>query len=183
MASHKLGVCRVDSAGKPCSTLFTKLSYNGSSSLLRCEIVIHYVGGSKERTIFHTVHYSDVYATTVLDFPNRSATCTIHLCIVLCIMEINYCTREVSRGTHNALYLYLPTCLSYNDFCTRYGVYIKMVYFGSSRLESGGSYIIVDSYSCNLRQLSVTIFCVLRLSSDWKNAPDQSPPAVARYPK
>ena len=114
VASHKLGVCRVDSAGKPCSTLFTKLSYNGSSSLLRCEIVIHYVGGPKERTIFHTIHYSAVYATTVLDFPNRSATCTIHLCIVLCIMEINYCTREMSRGTHNTrLYTYTSQPVSH----------------------------------------------------------------------
>ena len=33
----KLGVCKVDPAGKPCSTLFTRVSYNGTSSVVACE--------------------------------------------------------------------------------------------------------------------------------------------------
>ncbi|XP_067895794.1 RNA pseudouridylate synthase domain-containing protein 2 [Heterodontus francisci] len=34
--SYKVGVCRVDPTGKPCRTLFQKLSYNGTSSVVRC---------------------------------------------------------------------------------------------------------------------------------------------------
>ena len=37
VVSHKVGLCRVDQKGKPSSTLFTRLSYNGKSSLLQCE--------------------------------------------------------------------------------------------------------------------------------------------------
>lgn len=39
VVSNKLGVCRVDPSGKPCSTLFTRLSYNGTSSVVKCESV------------------------------------------------------------------------------------------------------------------------------------------------
>ena len=35
----KLGVCKVDPAGKPCSTLFTRISYNGTSSVVMCKCV------------------------------------------------------------------------------------------------------------------------------------------------
>eukprot|EP00061_Rhincodon_typus_P018722 g48016.t1 len=34
--SYKVGVCRVHPTGKPCKTVFQKLSYNGTSSLVRC---------------------------------------------------------------------------------------------------------------------------------------------------
>ncbi|XP_054490279.2 pseudouridylate synthase RPUSD2 [Agelaius phoeniceus] len=36
VVSYKVGVCRVDAKGKPCQTLFQRLSYNGSSSVVRC---------------------------------------------------------------------------------------------------------------------------------------------------
>lgn len=36
ISSHKVGVCRVHPDGKPCLTRFQKLSYNGSSSLVKC---------------------------------------------------------------------------------------------------------------------------------------------------
>uniref|UniRef100_A0A8C0V258 Pseudouridine synthase n=1 Tax=Cyanistes caeruleus TaxID=156563 RepID=A0A8C0V258_CYACU len=36
VVSYKVGVCRVDPKGKPCQTLFQRLSYNGSSSVVRC---------------------------------------------------------------------------------------------------------------------------------------------------
>ncbi|XP_070574843.1 pseudouridylate synthase RPUSD2-like [Ptychodera flava] len=34
--SHKIGVCRVSPDGKPCKTEFYRISYNGSSSVVRC---------------------------------------------------------------------------------------------------------------------------------------------------
>ena len=36
VVSHKLGVCRVDPMGKECSTQFTRLSFNGKSSVIQC---------------------------------------------------------------------------------------------------------------------------------------------------
>ncbi|XP_023568640.1 RNA pseudouridylate synthase domain-containing protein 2 isoform X2 [Octodon degus] len=36
VVSYKVGVCRVDPQGKPCETLFQRLSYNGHSSVVRC---------------------------------------------------------------------------------------------------------------------------------------------------
>ncbi|NXD55007.1 RUSD2 protein, partial [Corvus moneduloides] len=36
VVSYKVGVCRVDPKGKPCQTLFQRLSYNGSTSVVRC---------------------------------------------------------------------------------------------------------------------------------------------------
>lgn len=35
--SHKLGLSRVDPEGKACSTHFTRLSYDGNSSVVLCE--------------------------------------------------------------------------------------------------------------------------------------------------
>ena len=37
VVSHKLGVCRVDPSGKECSTQFTRLSFNGNSSVVQCK--------------------------------------------------------------------------------------------------------------------------------------------------
>ncbi|CAM9779581.1 unnamed protein product [Lampetra planeri] len=36
VVSYSVGVCRVDPRGKPCRTTFTRLSYNGRSSVLLC---------------------------------------------------------------------------------------------------------------------------------------------------
>lgn len=36
VVSYKVGVCRVDARGKPCETVFQRLSYNGQSSVVRC---------------------------------------------------------------------------------------------------------------------------------------------------
>ncbi|XP_075817915.1 pseudouridylate synthase RPUSD2 [Microtus pennsylvanicus] len=36
VVSYKVGVCRVDPQGKPCETVFQRLSYNGHSSVVRC---------------------------------------------------------------------------------------------------------------------------------------------------
>ncbi|KAI6057397.1 pseudouridylate synthase RPUSD2 [Marmota monax] len=36
VVSYKVGVCRVDPQGKPCETVFQRLSYNGRSSVVRC---------------------------------------------------------------------------------------------------------------------------------------------------
>merc|ERR1712136_723239 len=36
-ASHKIGVCHVHADGKPCSTRFKRLSYNGKSSVVSCK--------------------------------------------------------------------------------------------------------------------------------------------------
>uniref|UniRef100_A0A8C5LFA0 Pseudouridylate synthase RPUSD2 n=1 Tax=Jaculus jaculus TaxID=51337 RepID=A0A8C5LFA0_JACJA len=36
VVSYKIGVCRVDPRGKPCETVFQRLSYNGHSSVVRC---------------------------------------------------------------------------------------------------------------------------------------------------
>nr|XP_002717836.3 pseudouridylate synthase RPUSD2 [Oryctolagus cuniculus] len=36
VVSYKVGVCRVDPRGKPCETVFQRLSYNGHSSVVRC---------------------------------------------------------------------------------------------------------------------------------------------------
>lgn len=36
VVSHKVGVCRVGPEGKPCRTWFTRLSYNGVSSVVKC---------------------------------------------------------------------------------------------------------------------------------------------------
>ncbi|KAM4690709.1 pseudouridylate synthase RPUSD2 isoform 2-T2 [Rhinophrynus dorsalis] len=36
VVSYKIGVCRVDPKGKPCKTVFKRLSYNGSSSVVMC---------------------------------------------------------------------------------------------------------------------------------------------------
>ncbi|XP_006883288.1 PREDICTED: RNA pseudouridylate synthase domain-containing protein 2 [Elephantulus edwardii] len=36
MVSYKVGVCRVDPRGKPCETVFQRMSYNGRSSVVRC---------------------------------------------------------------------------------------------------------------------------------------------------
>ena len=36
VVSHKVGVCRVSDDGKPCSTDFERLSYNGKISVVRC---------------------------------------------------------------------------------------------------------------------------------------------------
>ena len=40
VVSHKLGVCRVNPAGKTCSTSFTRVSYNGHTSIVKCESYI-----------------------------------------------------------------------------------------------------------------------------------------------
>lgn len=36
VVSYKVGVCRVDPRGKPCETVFQRLSYNGHSSVVKC---------------------------------------------------------------------------------------------------------------------------------------------------
>ncbi|XP_053330976.1 pseudouridylate synthase RPUSD2 [Spea bombifrons] len=36
VVSYKIGVCRVHSKGKPCKTVFQRLSYNGKSSVVKC---------------------------------------------------------------------------------------------------------------------------------------------------
>ncbi|XP_008938897.1 PREDICTED: RNA pseudouridylate synthase domain-containing protein 2, partial [Merops nubicus] len=36
VVSYKVGVCRVDPKGKPCKTIFQRLSYNGRSSVVKC---------------------------------------------------------------------------------------------------------------------------------------------------
>ncbi|NXU49203.1 RUSD2 protein, partial [Turnix velox] len=36
VVSYKVGVCRVDPKGRPCKTIFQRLSYNGRSSVVRC---------------------------------------------------------------------------------------------------------------------------------------------------
>uniref|UniRef100_H3BCU7 Pseudouridine synthase n=2 Tax=Latimeria chalumnae TaxID=7897 RepID=H3BCU7_LATCH len=36
VVSYKVGVCRVHPSGKPCKTVFQRLSYNGRSSVVRC---------------------------------------------------------------------------------------------------------------------------------------------------
>ncbi|XP_055459719.1 pseudouridylate synthase RPUSD2 [Psammomys obesus] len=36
VVSYKVGVCRVDPKGKPCETVFQRLSYNGHSSVVQC---------------------------------------------------------------------------------------------------------------------------------------------------
>ncbi|XP_034349595.1 pseudouridylate synthase RPUSD2 [Arvicanthis niloticus] len=36
VVSYKVGVCRVDPRGKPCETVFQRLSYNGRSSVVQC---------------------------------------------------------------------------------------------------------------------------------------------------
>ncbi|XP_059117133.1 pseudouridylate synthase RPUSD2 [Peromyscus eremicus] len=36
VVSYKVGVCRVDPRGKPCETVFQRLSYNGHSSVVQC---------------------------------------------------------------------------------------------------------------------------------------------------
>ncbi|KAJ8291125.1 hypothetical protein GJAV_G00021670 [Gymnothorax javanicus] len=36
VVSFKVGVCRVDPSGKPCRTVFQRLSFNGRSSVVRC---------------------------------------------------------------------------------------------------------------------------------------------------
>ncbi|KFP83727.1 RNA pseudouridylate synthase domain-containing protein 2, partial [Acanthisitta chloris] len=36
VVSYKVGVCRVDPKGKSCKTIFQRLSYNGSTSVVRC---------------------------------------------------------------------------------------------------------------------------------------------------
>lgn len=35
--SHKIGVCQVHADGKPCSTVFQRISYNGKSSVVSCK--------------------------------------------------------------------------------------------------------------------------------------------------
>ncbi|KAG8126183.1 putative Pseudouridine synthase protein [Naja naja] len=34
--SYKMGLCRVDPKGKPCKTIFQRLSYNGKTSVVKC---------------------------------------------------------------------------------------------------------------------------------------------------
>ncbi|XP_054826199.1 pseudouridylate synthase RPUSD2 [Eublepharis macularius] len=36
VVSNKVGVCRVDPKGKPCKTVFQRLSYNGKTSVVKC---------------------------------------------------------------------------------------------------------------------------------------------------
>lgn len=36
VVSHKIGVCRVTPNGKPCKTVFTRISFNGSTSVVKC---------------------------------------------------------------------------------------------------------------------------------------------------
>ncbi|XP_061467418.1 pseudouridylate synthase RPUSD2 isoform X2 [Rhineura floridana] len=36
VVSYKVGVCRVDPKGKPCKTVFRRLSYNGKTSVVKC---------------------------------------------------------------------------------------------------------------------------------------------------
>lgn len=36
VVSYKVGVCRVDPKGKPCKTIFQRLSYNGKTSVVKC---------------------------------------------------------------------------------------------------------------------------------------------------
>nr|XP_056707231.1 pseudouridylate synthase RPUSD2 [Euleptes europaea] len=36
VVSYKVGLCRVDPKGKPCKTVFQRLSYNGKTSVLKC---------------------------------------------------------------------------------------------------------------------------------------------------
>ncbi len=37
MFSHKLGLSRVDPEGKPCTTHFTRISYDGETSVVKCK--------------------------------------------------------------------------------------------------------------------------------------------------
>ena len=37
VVSHKIGVCRVATNGKPCRTVFTRINYNGKSSVVKCK--------------------------------------------------------------------------------------------------------------------------------------------------
>ncbi len=37
VVTHKVGVCRVNPLGKECCTTFTRLSYNGNTSVVRCK--------------------------------------------------------------------------------------------------------------------------------------------------
>ena len=39
VVSHKIGVCRVSADGKPCRTVFTRINYNGKSSVVKCKSV------------------------------------------------------------------------------------------------------------------------------------------------
>ena len=39
VVSHKIGVCRVAKNGKPCRTVFTRINYNGKSSVVKCKLV------------------------------------------------------------------------------------------------------------------------------------------------
>jgi len=36
VVSHKIGVCRVATNGKPCRSVFTRINYNGKSSVVKC---------------------------------------------------------------------------------------------------------------------------------------------------
>ena len=35
--SHKIGICRVSANGKPCRTVFTRIHFNGKSSVVKCK--------------------------------------------------------------------------------------------------------------------------------------------------
>ena len=37
MECHRLGVCRVDPNGRPCSTVFERQRYDGTDSIVACE--------------------------------------------------------------------------------------------------------------------------------------------------
>lgn len=39
VVSHKIGVCRVSRDGKPCKTVFTRVSYDGKSSIVKCKFL------------------------------------------------------------------------------------------------------------------------------------------------
>ncbi len=39
VVTHKVGVCKVDPQGKDCYTIFTRLSFNGKTTVVQCESI------------------------------------------------------------------------------------------------------------------------------------------------
>ncbi len=39
VVTHKVGVCKVDPQGKDCYTTFTRLSFNGKTTVVQCESI------------------------------------------------------------------------------------------------------------------------------------------------
>ena len=40
VVSHKVGICRVDKDGKPCRTIFTRESFDGTNSIVKCKSLL-----------------------------------------------------------------------------------------------------------------------------------------------